>query len=89
MQNNKATVEKNRLTGLPKWQSGFLIQEFIMTLKKSKRIQEIKGQSIFEYFILTTVVVAVVLFFSSSQFFKDIKGSCTSAFNSAVTEMLK
>ena len=39
-----------------------------MTLKKSNI-----GQSIFEYFILTTVVVAVVLFFANTEYFKNIK----------------
>ena len=60
-----------------------------MTLKKSKRIQGIKGQSIFEYFILTTVIVAVVLFFASTDYFKNIKGSCEKAFNKAAGEILE
>lgn len=64
--------------------AGFFVGEFIMTLKKSK-----KGQAIFEYFILTTAVVGVVLFFASSPDFKNIKNSCTDAFNQAVGEMLK
>jgi len=55
-----------------------------MTLKKSKI-----GQSIFEYFLLTTAVVAIVLFFMSSQTFKDIKSSCEDAFSNAAGEILK
>ncbi len=58
-----------------------------MTLKKSKKGQ-VKGQAIFEYFILTTVVVAVVLFFASTPYFKGIKGSCEKAFDRAVGQML-
>ena len=55
-----------------------------MTLKKSN-----KAQAIFEYFILTAVVVAVVLFFSKSDYFKGIKNSCESAFDTAVGKILK
>lgn len=84
MENSKATGKLKKKTGLPKWQPGFFVKEFIMTLKKSK-----KGQAIFEYFILTTVVVAVVLFFASSPYFQNIQNSCTNAFNKAVEEMLK
>ena len=72
-----------------------------MTLKKSKKGQA-KGQTIFEYFILTTVVVAVVLFFTSSKFFSNpenpqnpesgkgtgIKEICERAFNTAVDKIL-
>ncbi len=47
------------------------------------------GQSIFEYFILTTVVVAVILFFASSSHFKNIRNSCREAFNQAVEDILE
>ena len=64
-----------------------------MTLKKfnesSRKIKKhfcIKGQSIFEYFILTTVIVAVVL---SLGFFQDIQNHLKNAFNQAVEEMLE
>ncbi|MDD4938684.1 MAG: hypothetical protein PHE18_01550 [Candidatus Omnitrophica bacterium] len=59
-----------------------------MTLKKSKE-DWAQGQSIFEYFILTTVVVAVVLFFANTPYFKGIKASCANAFDRAVGEILK
>jgi len=58
-----------------------------MTLKKSKR-GWVKGQAIFEYFILTTVVVTVVLFFANSPYFANIKASCENAFNQAVNKIL-
>jgi len=68
----------------------FFVKEFIMTLKKSRRGQAIiKGQAIFEYFILTIAIVAVVLFFASSPYFKNINNSCETVFNQAVGEMLK
>lgn len=64
-----------------------------MTFKKGNK----KGQSIFEYFILTTVVVGVVLFFTASGFFTrqnpndppGIKEICEDSFNKAIEEMLK
>jgi hypothetical protein len=67
-----------------------------MTLKKfnkslwyeRKQIKHL-GQSIFEYFILTTFIVTVVLFFVSSPYFKAIKNSCLEAFNQAVEDMLR
>lgn len=62
-----------------------------MTLKKSKKGQAIivKGQAIFEYFILTAAVVAVVLFFAASPFFRAVRTSCNNAFNHAVEEILR
>ena len=88
MENSKATEKLSSKTGLLKWWRGFFIGELIMTLKKSKKGQA-KGQTIFEYFILTTVVVAVVLFFTASPYFQNIKASCEDAFNKAVEEILK
>ncbi len=68
MENSKTLENLSSKIRLPNWRPGFFNPEFIMTLKKSK-----KGQSIFEYFILTTVIVAVVLFFANTDYFKNIK----------------
>ncbi len=89
MQNSKATDNKlSNKTGLPKWQPGFFVEELIMTLKKSKR-DRAKGQSIFEYFVLTTAVVAVVLFFASSGHFKSIKKTCEEEFDKAAQQIIQ
>lgn len=91
MRNGKATEKLNNKTGLPKLEARFFIEGFLMTLKKSKKdlARAIRGQSIFEYLLLTAAVVAVVLFFVNSDFFKNIKSSCETAFNNAVEEMVK
>lgn len=67
---------------------------FIMAFEKTnkshlarKKFSDKKAQSIFEYVILTAVVVAVVLIFGPH--FKNIKESCQTAFNDAVTEIVK
>ena len=91
MGNSKTLQKLSNKIRLPNWRSGFFNPEFITTFKKSNTN---KGQSIFEYFILTTVVVAVVLFFASSDFFKNVKNSLTNdnetgAFDQAVKEILK
>ncbi len=52
-----------------------------------KKISDKKAQSIFEYVILTAVVVALVLIFG--PYFENIKESCKTAFNAAVTEIVK
>jgi hypothetical protein len=65
-------------------------EELVMTLKKlNKTLHKENGQSILEYFILTTVVVTVVLFFASGDYFRDIKTSCENAFNQAMENMLR
>ena len=68
-----------------------------MTFKKinksihlaKKEFLNIRGQSIFEYFILTAVVVAAVLFFASTDYFINIKDSCKEAFSRSVEEILE
>lgn len=68
--------------------------EFLMAFKKAgkshfaqKKISAKAAQSIFEYVILTAAVVAAVLIFG--PYFKNIKESCNTAFNNAVTEIVK
>lgn len=58
-----------------------------MTFKKSNKPK--LGQSIFEYFILTTAVVAVVLFFTGSQYFINIRNSLQNAFTQGVEQILR
>lgn len=59
-----------------------------MTLKKINKIGH-QGQAIFEYFILTAVVITAVLFFADTAFFRNIRNSCSHAFNEAVEEILR
>jgi hypothetical protein len=46
-----------------------------------------KGQSIFEYFILTIVVVSVALFFMKTKAYQNINSTTETAFNQAVDKI--
>jgi len=52
-----------------------------------RKFSDKEAQSIFEYVILTAVVVTVVLIFGPQ--FTKIRESCNTAFNKAVTEIVK
>jgi succinate dehydrogenase hydrophobic anchor subunit len=43
-----------------------------------------KGQSIFEYFILTIIVVAAALFFARNNTYQEIQNTTNNTFNQVV-----
>ncbi len=59
-----------------------------MTFKKINKSCK-RGQSIFEYFILTIAVVAIVFAFRSSTNYEDISVACENAFVNAVGRIVQ
>ncbi len=73
------------MAGLPKWQAGDFIMQFVTTLKKSNK----SGQSIFEYIILTCLTMAILFGFSQTTFFQNVRGYLDDAFDEAVIKILE
>jgi hypothetical protein len=48
-----------------------------------------KGQSIFEYFILTIIVVSIALYFMNNSTFVRVKTAGSDFFNGAVANITK
>jgi hypothetical protein len=48
-----------------------------------------RGQSIFEYFILTIVVVSIVLGFMNNQYFGQVKTAANNTFIGAVENITR
>jgi hypothetical protein len=48
-----------------------------------------KGQSIFEYFILTIIVVSIALYFMTNKNFNEVKTGANNTFIQAVADITR
>ena len=55
----------------------------------SNRADNMRGQSIFEYFVLSIIVVSIALLFLKSNNYIQIKGAAEGVFKQAVSDITK
>ena len=48
----------------------------------------VKGQSIFEYFVLTIIVVSIALYFAKTKAYQDVNRTANASFNAAVDKII-